>query len=147
MVIFGLILLLLALAVIAYMWFATAGMTEVGIDYGFLNADVLPFWLFVAGGITLAVATCGLWMMAMGTRSKARRAKEVRELRRQAKDADRRADRAHSTAPRGAGARATDPRDTDVRGDGSRGDGPILPRPGRTEGPGTTSHSSLDVDR
>ena len=101
MVIFGLILLLLALAVIAYMWFATAGMPAVEIDYGVLNVSLEPFWLFVAGGIALAAATSGLWMMAVGTRSKARKAKEVRELRRHAKEADRRAERAEDERQHG----------------------------------------------
>lgn len=147
MVIFGLILLLLALAVVAYMWFATQSMPAVDIDYGFLNLSMEPFWLFVAGGITLAAATCGLWIMAVGTRSSARKAKEVRELRRQAKDADRRAERAGDRAEldRSAGAAPS------VGSTGSssvrlgttsgvprtpsdRTDGPILPRPERREG-------------
>lgn len=162
MVVFGLILLLLALIVIGYVWLATAGMTPVSIDYGFLNVEVSPWWLFLAGGITLAVATSGLWLIGVGAKSSARRAREVRELRRQAKESDRRAERSGDRASLGTG--------TD-RGPGSAGtdqpsgrtdkDGPILPRagtragdshprPGSTAGPpeGTGgSSSSLDVDR
>ena len=155
MVIFGLILLLLALAVIAYMWFATAGMSAVEIDYGVLNVSLEPFWLFVAGGIALAAATSGLWMMAVGTRTKARKAKEVRELRRQAKEADRRAERAQDSstldqrsAPAGApSSGASRPRGTTPS---SGSDAPILPRSPRGEGhttPGTSgARSDLDVD-
>lgn len=165
MVVLGLILLVLALAVVAYMWFATGDSSAVGIDYGILNVDLHPFWLFVAGGITLAAATCGLWMMAVGTRSKARKAKEVRELRRQAKEADRRAVRAddassldrpagstgrpgYGTAP-GRATGTTEGRPVDgthgrPTGTTDRSDAPILPRP---DGRGSTRSSSLDVDR
>ena len=93
MVVFGLILLLVALAIVIYMWLATAGMDPIAITYGFLNVEITPIWLFIVGGITLAAATCGLWLLAVGTRSKARRAKEVRQLRRQATDSDRRTER------------------------------------------------------
>lgn len=149
MVVFGLILLLVALAVIAYMWLATAGMDPVSIDYGFLNVELSPLWLFFAGGITLAVATSGLWLMGVGARSGARRAREMRELRKQAKEADRRSERDRdraalgtsddrSTSPRGghSGGRGTGA----GAGYGDRGhgrgrgdDGPILPRPGAQE--------------
>lgn len=158
MVIFGLVLLLLALAVIAYMWFATSGMPAVDIDYGVLNVSLEPFWLFVAGGIALAAATSGLWMMAVGTRSKARKAREVRELRRHAKEADRRAERAQDSAAldQPSGAARTSPSTTGTRPRGSTTsttggpDAPILPRTQRGEGhdpTGTTGNrSNLDID-
>jgi type VI protein secretion system component VasK len=158
MVILGLILLLLALAVITYMWFATAGMPAVDIDYGVLNVSLEPFWLFVAGGIALAAATSGLWMMAVGTRAKARKAKEVRELRRHAKEADRRAERAHdsssldqrpstsATAPPSAGA----PRDRGAAPSSTGSDAPILPRSPRGEGHSTSGtpggRDDLNID-
>lgn len=167
MVIFGLILLLLAVAVIVYMWLATTGMTPIDIDYGILNVSLTPFWLFVAGGVALAAATSGLWLLGVGTRSKARKSKEMRELRRQAKEADRRAERASdsasldrapatdratstgrttspgrtttTTAPAGATRTpGTDP--------ASSSEGPILPRTPRNDGP-TEGPSSLDIDR
>lgn len=94
MLIIGLLLVLLAAAVIAYVLFATAGMTPVEVSYGVLNVEVAPLWLFLSGVLTLAVAAIGLWMVAAGARSKARKAREVRELRKQAKEADRRAVRA-----------------------------------------------------
>lgn len=160
MVIFGLILLLLALAVIGYMWFATQGMAPVDIDYGILNISLEPFWLFVAGGIALAAATCGLWIMGVGAKSRARKAKEMRELRRQAKEADRRAERAGDSASlgRSSGTPApatprtttqpsgTAPRPTASSTSSSGQDAPILPRTPRTDGP-TEGHSSLDIDR
>lgn len=158
MVIFGLILLLLALAVIGYMWFATAGMAPVEIDYGILNVSLTPFWLFVAGGIALAVATSGLWLIGVGARSKARKAKEVRELRRQAKEADRRAERASDSAALDRGATtgrasstqssrpSTEARTTHPM---TSSNPPILPRTPRapgTDGP-AQGRSSLDIDR
>lgn len=91
MLIIGLLLLLAAVAVIAYVLLATAGMAAVEITYGVLNVEVSPMWLFLSGVITLAVAAVGIWMMAVGARNKARKAREVRELRKQAKEADRRA--------------------------------------------------------
>lgn len=99
MIVVGVILLLLALVVIIYMWLATAGMPPVEISYGVLNVGLTPVWLFFLGGIALAVATSGLWLLGVGAKSAARRNKEMRELRRQAKDADRRAER-HDDAAR-----------------------------------------------
>lgn len=93
MLIFGLLLIILAAAVIAYMVAATANMDAVAINYGILNVELLPLWLYLAGVATLAVAALGFWMLGAGARSKARRAREVRELRKQAKEADRRATR------------------------------------------------------
>lgn len=155
MVIVGLILFLLALAVVAYMWFATVGMDPVGIDYGILNVSLTPFWLFVAGGIALAVATSGLWIMAVGARSRARKAKEMRELRRQAKESDRRAERqGDSAALDRAGttgrtttqpSRSSDASRTTVA-PSSGSERPILPRTSRDSGP-TEGRSSLDIDR
>ena len=152
MVVFGLVLLVVALAVIAYMWLATRGMDPAQISYGFLNVEVTPFWMFLAGGITLAVATCGLWLMAVGARSRARRAKEVRELRRQAgtngsQGTGQTRDGASGSAGGStakAGGRPASTASTAQRSD------PILPRPGGS-GTGTTGSSSrpnsLDVDR
>lgn len=93
MIIFGLILFILAVIVIAYVWLATSGMTPISIDYGILNVEITPLWFFFAGGIVLAVATSGLWLMGVGAKTSARRAKEMRELRRQAKEYDRRVER------------------------------------------------------
>ncbi|WP_131103488.1 hypothetical protein [Ornithinimicrobium sufpigmenti] len=93
MIVFGAVLLILALIVIAYVWLATAGMSQISIDYGVLNVELSPLWFFFAGGITLAVATSGLWLMGVGAKTSARKAKEVRELRRQAKESDRRTER------------------------------------------------------
>lgn len=114
MIVVGVILLLLALVVIVYMWLATAGMPPVEISYGILNLDLTPVWLFFLGGIALAVATSGLWLLGVGTKSAARRSREMRELRRQAKDKDRRAERRDDAArldqPAGAtGGRASAP--------------------------------------
>lgn len=101
MLIFGLLLVLLAAAVITYMVLATAGESAIPLDYGILNVEMQPLWLFLAGAATVAVAAIGLWLMAVGARSKARRAKEMRELRKQAKDQDRRIERSgDATAPR-----------------------------------------------
>lgn len=159
MVIVGLILLLLALAVIGYMWFATQGMAPVDIDYGILNVSLEPFWLFVAGGVALAAATSGLWIMGVGARSRARKAKEVRELRRQAKEADRRAERASDSASLGRSSSTPAPSAPPPSGTAPRppasgtsstsstgSDAPVLPRTPRTDGP-TEGRSSLDIDR
>lgn len=98
MIVVGVILLLLALVVIIYMWLATAGMPPVEISYGILNIEITPVWLFFLGGIALAVATSGLWLLGVGAKTAARRNKEMRELRRQAKDKDRRAERRDDAA-------------------------------------------------
>lgn len=166
MVVFGLILVLLAGAVVAYMWLATAGMPPVSIDYGFLNVQLSPLWLFLVGGITLAVLTSGIWLMAVGARSSARRHKEVRDLRRQAQVTDRRADDRSTvgrgdtargdvrTADRGAADRGASGPVTTDRGTaqgGAGADGPILPRYGsRADAPRNDTppdSGSLDVDR
>ncbi|KUG51830.1 hypothetical protein AVL62_07745 [Serinicoccus chungangensis] len=138
MVVFGVVLLLLALAVIIYMWLATRGMDPVQISYGVLNVDLTPIWLFAIGGIALAAATSGLWLLAVGTRAKARRAREVRELRRQAKDSDRRTERERDAARLGS----TEGRTTGTDGPATKDDRstPILPRqtPGSSSGQGTS---------
>lgn len=142
MVVLGLILLLVALAVVIYMWLATRGMDPVQISYGILNVEITPIWLFVVGGITLAAATSGLWLLAVGTRSKARRAREVRELRRQAKDSDRRVERERDAQRLGSDAagapRTTQPRPSSAATD--RTTTPILPR--QTQGAGGTGSGS-----
>ncbi|WP_130012612.1 hypothetical protein [Serinicoccus sediminis] len=135
MVVFGVVLLLVALAVIIYMWLATRGMDPVQISYGVLNVDLTPIWLFAIGGIALAAATSGLWLLAVGTRSKARRAREVRELRRQAKDSDRRAERQRDADRLGSSddnRQRTDPARTE-----DRSSTPILPRQTPGSGSGT----------
>lgn len=119
MVIFGFLLILLAAGVIAYTVAATTGMPDVRLDYGILNLELPPLWLYLAGLLTLAVAALGFWMVGAGARMKARRAKEVRELKRQAKQADRRAERVgDATAPRPASV-----------------PGPATTRPVTTQGP------------
>lgn len=129
MIIFGLVLLILAIIVIAYVWLATSGMAPVSIDYGILNVELSPLWFFFAGGITLAVATSGLWLMGVGAKSSARKAKEVRELRRQAKESDRSAERGRDRAAlgsgsdRGTGASAGDRRASDGSGSPARPSG------------------------
>lgn len=132
MIIIGLLLILLAAAVVAYMLLATAGTAAVSIDYGILNLEMPPLWLYLAGLATLAVAALGFWMVGAGARAKTRRAREVRELRKQAKEADRRAvrtgdastlDRPTASGTTGAPARSTH------------------------SGPGTTSGSTGSQDR
>ncbi|WP_151525749.1 hypothetical protein [Serinicoccus kebangsaanensis] len=134
MVVFALILLIVAAAVVVYMWLATRGMDPIAISYGVLNVEITPIWLFTVGGITLAAATCGLWLLAVGTRAKARRAREVRDLRRQAKDSDRRAERDRDAARLGqssSGGSATTSGSTDrPAASTSTQDGPLLPRTG-----------------
>ncbi|GAA5167127.1 hypothetical protein [Ornithinimicrobium tianjinense] len=131
MLIFGFLLILLAAGVIAYMVAATTGMPDVRLDYGILNLELPPLWLYLAGLLTLAVAALGFWMVGAGARLKARRAKEVRELKRQAKQADRRVERAGD---------ATVPRPTSVPGP-ARTQAPVTgsttTAPGATTGPTT----------
>lgn len=141
MLIFGLLLLLLAAAVITYMILATNGMADIRLDYGILNLDLPPLWLFLAGALTVAVAAIGLWLMAIGARSKARRAKEVRELRKQAKTQDRRVERADDATIRRPGAVPPGPSTTSGTGLGS-----TAPRTTGTTGT-TADRSSLDLDR
>lgn len=172
MIVFGAVLLILALIVIAYVWLATSGMAPISIDYGVLNVELTPLWFFLAGGITLAVATSGLWLMGVGAKVSTRRAKEVRELRRQAKESDRRAEREGDraalgtdrattgtrggTAPRaGSSTGARGREHGSAAGTGSTttghdsGQQPILPRPGRDEprGTGATDAGRLEPDR
>lgn len=89
MVIVGVILLLAALAVIAFVYLATQDMTPLVIDYGFLNVSVSPLWLFLAGGLTLAVATSACWIIGVGTRINQKRRAEVKRLRAQAQASGR----------------------------------------------------------
>lgn len=134
MLIFGLLLVLLAAAVITYMVLATAGMPNVQIDYGILNLDIQPLWLYLAGLLTLAVAALGFWLIGAGARIKARRAREVRELRKQAKAQDRRVERSgDATAGRSGTTQTTTPRPGTGTG-----------TPGAT---GSTDRSRLDLDR
>lgn len=157
MIVFGLVLLILAIIVIAYVWLATAGMSPISIDYGVLNVELTPLWFFFAGGITLAVATSGLWLMGVGAKTSTRRAKEMRELRRQAKESDRGAERDRDRAALGSdqgrrtgssdattrpgpgqGTSTGTTRDGSTQPGAARPDGgqqPILPRPGRDETP------------
>lgn len=143
MVVFGLILLILALLVIGYVWLATGGMDPVSIDYGILNVELTPLWFFFAGGITLAVATSGLWLMGVGAKASARRAKEVRELRRQAQDAGHQPQRGRdrdtlgkgtdrgTTAPAGRGVAV----DRGASGTSAPGTTGATGAPTRTDGP------------
>lgn len=141
MLIIGLLLLLLAAAIITYMVLATAGEPAMHLDYGILNLELEPLWLYLSGAATVAVAAIGLALMAAGARSKARKAREVRELRKQAKDQDRRVERSgDATAPRlprtGSTTRPTTStgRDTAARpGTTSTSGGPA--RPGSAPGP------------
>jgi type VI protein secretion system component VasK len=141
MLIIGLLLLLAAVAVIAYVMLATAGMTPVEISYGVLNVEVAPLWLFLSGVITLAVGAIGIWLMAAGARSKARKAREVRELRKQAKEADRRAVRTSDADNLGqpSGMSGTTP--TTARPGGS------TPPPGSHPGAASTERNRLEPDR
>ena len=171
MLILGLLLLLLAAAVITYMILATNGMTDVHLDYGILNLDLPPLWLYLAGAITVAVAAIGLWLMAAGARAKARQAREVRALRKQAKESERRVERSGDASapriPRSSTARETtsssstrpvgDVRSTGsteaYRPDGYRQDGPATGRPvegsvePRPDGSGPDGRNRLDLDR
>lgn len=138
MIIIGLLLILLAAAVVAYMLLATAGAPAVSIDYGILNLELPPLWLYLAGLATLAVAALGFWLVGAGARAKTRRAREVRELRKQAKESDRRAVRTGdaSTLDRPA-ARPT------TTGSGASGTGARSTQ----AGPGTTSGTTAPQDR
>ncbi|WP_238348501.1 hypothetical protein [Ornithinimicrobium pratense] len=177
MIVFGAVLLILALVVIAYVWLATSGMSDISIDYGVLNVELTPLWFFLAGGITLAVGTSGLWLMGVGAKSSTRRAKEVRELRRQAKESGRRAERDGDRAALGTDPdRRSSVTSTDRATGGHRGgtssrtqsapgagtgesgsaptgtgsgQQPILPRPGRdeTRGTGGPAAGRRDSDR
>ena len=137
MLIFGLLLILLAAAVIAYMVVATNGMPEVTVDYGILNLEMPPLWLYLAGVLTLAVAALGFWMVGAGARRKARQAREVRELRKQAKAADR-----HTT--RTQDREALDRQPTARPATPPSAAGPSTPGPGPTT---STGGSNLDLDR
>ncbi|HSP61216.1 MAG TPA: hypothetical protein VLO09_09155 [Ornithinimicrobium sp.] len=136
MLIIGLLLILLAAAVVAYMLLATAGSPDVSIDYGVLNLEIPPLWLYLAGLATLAVAALGFWMVGAGARAKARRSREVRELRKQAKESDRRAVRSDDASSLNRpGTRPTT--------SGSTG----TPTSGTTRSPGTSSGTSAPTDR
>lgn len=134
MVVFGLVLVALAAVVIAYMWLALADATPMSIDYGFLNVELTPLWIFFAGGITLAALTCGLWLMGVGAKSQARRSKEMRQLKKQARTDQQQREAAGKTSP------STTARDGEARHDSARDEvhtdthpdrRPILPRPER----------------
>lgn len=142
MLIIGVILILLAAAVITYVLLATAGMLPVEIEYGPLNVEVQPLWLYLAGVLTLAVAALGLWMAAAGARRKARKAREVRELRKQAAGTDRRGGRTTTTDRRGAvTGSGTGTGTTGASGPGSG----TTTRPGTT--PASTERNRLEPDR
>lgn len=149
MLIFGLLLVLLAAAVITYMVLATVDMPNVAIDYGILNLDIQPLWLYLAGLLTLAVAALGFWLIGAGARIKARRAREVRELRKQAKAQDRRVERSGDATTDRTGLTQTTSRpattSTGTTGPGTTGTGTT--RTGTTGPAGSTDRSRLDLDR
>lgn len=107
MVIVGLILLLLAIAVIAFVVLATQGMADLTIDYGILNLSISPLWLFLAGGLTLAVATSACWLVGVGARVANKKRAEVKALRKQAKESDRRTERVQTRSSMGTKTSAT----------------------------------------
>ncbi|AXH97144.1 LapA family protein [Ornithinimicrobium avium] len=151
MLVIGFLLILLAAAAIAYVLLATAGDPAVQISYGVLNVEITPLWLYLAGVLTLLVAALGVWIVGVGARTKARRGREVRELRKQARETDRRATRTgDSQVPPRTGAAGTT---------GARTAPPTGPRPTTTTPPatgtgprtttpppGTTRRNPLDPD-
>lgn len=138
MLVIGFLLILLAAAVIAYVLLATAGDPAVAISYGVLNVDITPLWLYLAGVLTLLVAAVGVWMLGAGARAKARRSREMRELRRQAKESDR-------NAARTGGGTARPPLGSGSTSAPTSGRHTTPPLPPSADRPGT-SRNPLDHD-
>lgn len=88
MLVIGLILIVLSLAVVAYVWFATVDLSAVTVDLGAFSVLMTPLHLFLAGGATVLVLALGAALFASGLRSKQRRRRELKDLRTRAAERD-----------------------------------------------------------
>jgi hypothetical protein len=94
---FGLILLLIGVGAGGWLaWLALQSETGVTLGATGLQLTVLPITLFVAGAASMLLLWLGVRFMALGTKRRVARRKELKELR------------TAPPAPGGAGPRSTD---------------------------------------
>lgn len=148
MIALGLILVLLAVVVVAYVWFATRELPAMEIDWGVFTAQLTPFQLFVVGAATILVLAIGAAMLMAGLRKQRAKRAEIKRLRQEVKASETaRQDhpapaaptrRGTETATRPASTESTGPRQTpgDREVGGSAPTQPIQQdRPGQTPPP------------
>jgi hypothetical protein len=100
MIALGLILVLLAVVVVAYVWFATRELPAMEIDWGVFTAELTPFQLFVVGAATILVLSIGTAMLLAGLRKQREKRAEIKHLRREVRAGDAsRGDRPAPGAP------------------------------------------------
>lgn len=149
MLVIGLILVLIALVVVGFVAFGTAGLDKVEIDLGVLTANLNPLEIFGLGALSIVVLVLGLLLVFTGLRRQRRKRKELQELRHKAELADRaappRATRPETRAPQQTrpetrAPQQTLPSDREVRrgtGSSPHGAGPSQRDPGSQDnGPG-----------
>ncbi|WP_153395004.1 hypothetical protein [Ornithinicoccus halotolerans] len=88
MLVIGLILIVLSLAVVAYVWFATVDLSAITVDLGAFSVLMTPLHLFLAGGATVLVLALGAALFASGLRGRRRRRRELKDLRTRAAERD-----------------------------------------------------------
>lgn len=89
MVLLGVLLILIALVVVAYMWFGTQGLGPLEIDLGIFTAILTPLQIFLTGVASILVLSTGSALLAAGLARKRARRSEVKALRRQVSHDDR----------------------------------------------------------
>lgn len=90
MVLLGVLLILVALVVVAYMLFGTQGLGQIEIDLGVFTALLTPLQIFLTGVASILVLSTGSALLAAGLARKRTRRSEVKALRRQVKQTERR---------------------------------------------------------
>ena len=88
MIAIGLILVLLAVVVVAYVWFATSELPAMEIDWGVFTAELTPFQLFVVGAATVLVLSIGAAMLMAGLRKQREKRAEIKHLRKEVRAGD-----------------------------------------------------------
>lgn len=84
----GLILIILAIIVIAYVIFATRDLEVLTIDWGIVQTDLSPLQLFFLGAVTVLVLSIGSGMLGVGLKRAGAKRAEVKRLRKEVKAQD-----------------------------------------------------------
>lgn len=99
MIALGLILVLIAVVVVAYVWFATSELPAMEIDWGVFTAELTPFQLFVVGAATILVLSVGTALLMAGLRKQREKRAEIKHLRKEVRAGDATRDDRSTTAP------------------------------------------------
>lgn len=90
MLAFGLILLLIVAAFIGFVVYTLLDQTAgLPMELGSLELSMTPLQLFAAGAAALALLALALWLVQVGARRRAARAREMRDLRARAAQTER----------------------------------------------------------